>query len=310
MSGRNALAMLLASFVFVSCNKTPTPSAETHSIGIDLAGMDKSVNPGDDFYEYTNGTWLKSTAIPADKSRYGIFTKMADDTRERTVSIIQDASKSGDAADDARKVGDYYSSFMDEAGIEAKGLTPLKAQLDEIAGISDKKILSRAIGQTLRADVDPLNDTNFETENLFGIWITQGLEDPDHNIPYLLQGGLGLPDRDYYLSKDPHMVDLRKQYQSHVAAVFKLAGLSGTEMRAARVFSLETKIAGFHATRVESEDVHSAVLWKREEFPAKAPGIDWPTLLQAAGLNDVPAIIVWHPKAVAGLAHLVESEPI
>src|SRR5215471_15842018 len=312
MSLRCAFAAAFAGIIFSACsNRSEPPASTAPSIGIDIAGMDKSVNPGDAFYEYVNGGWLKATEIPADKSRYGIFTMLSDETRKRTVAIIQESANGGaSATEEARKIGDYYSSFIDEAGIEAKGISPLKPQLDSISGISDRPMLSRAIGGSLRADVDPLNNTNFETENLFGVWITQGLEDPSHNLPYLLQGGLGMPDRDYYLSKDPHMVDVRKQYQSHVAALLKLAGSADADVRAARVFALETKLAGFHATRVESEDVHSAVAWKREELPAKAPGIDCPLLLDAAGLNDVPIFIVWQPKAVTGLSKLVASEPL
>src|SRR5215475_6424466 len=312
MSLRSAFAAAFASVIFSACsNRSEPPASTAPSIGIDIAGMDKSVNPGDAFYEYVNGGWLKATEIPADKSRYGIFTMLSDETRKRTVAIIQESANGGaSATEEARKIGDYYSSFIDEAGIEAKGISPLKPQLDSISGISDRPMLSRAIGGSLRADVDPLNNTNFETENLFGVWITQGLEDPSHNLPYLLQGGLGMPDRDYYLSKDRHMSDVRKQYQSHVAALLKLAGLADVDVRAARVFALETKIAGFHATRVESEDVHSAAAWKREELQVKAPGIDWPVLLDAAGLNNAPIFIVWQPKAVTGLSRLVASEPL
>ena len=303
MPSRTVILISAAMLMVSSCkNREAEPSAsQPAASGIDLSGMDKSVLPGDDFYEYANGGWLKSTSMPPDKSRIGIFSQLADETRKRAADIIQSAGG---------KIADYYSSILDEAGIEAKGLTPLKPQLDAIAGISDRTALARVIGGTLRADVDPLNDTNFETENLFGIWITQGLEDPAHNVPYILQGGLGLPDRDYYLSRDPHMVDLRKQYQVHVAALLKLAGLSDPDSRAARIFALETKIAAVHSTRVESEDVHSAASWTRQEFGSKAPGLDWAALMEAAGLNDVPTFIVWHPKAVTGLSRLVAGESI
>ena len=108
----------------------------------------------------------------------------------------------------------------------------------------------RAIGGNLRADVDPLNSTNFQTDNLFGVFIAQGLTDPEHNTPYLLQGGLGMPDRDYYVSTASDMVELRKQYQSHITTLLQLAGIADAPARAARVFALETKIARVHATRV------------------------------------------------------------
>src|SRR5262249_57201259 len=120
---------------------------------------------------------------------------------------------------------DFYSSYKDEAAIESKGISPLRPNLDQIAAIKDGKDLARMIGSTLRADVDPLNNTNFETENLFGVWVTEGLTDPSHSYPYLLQGGLGLPDREYYVSTSRHMTEVRMKYQEHVAAMFKLAGL-------------------------------------------------------------------------------------
>jgi putative endopeptidase len=277
---------------------------------LDLAGMDTSVAPGDDFNAYTNGGWIKSTPIPADKSSYGIDAILADLTRKRTLSLIEDAGKSGSASGDVRKVGDFYASYMDEASIESKGIAPLKPQLDAFAAIADRTALARTLGSQLRADVDALNNTNFETNNLFGVWVTQGLEDPSRSYPYLLQGGLGMPDRDYYLSASPHMADLRKQYVAHCEAMFKLAGFTDAAARAARVFALETAIAKVHATRVESEDVRSAVSWNTADLPAKAPGLDWRVLMEAAGLSDAPMIIVWQPKAMTGLSALAAKEPL
>ena len=166
--------------------------------------MDTTVAPGDDFYAYTNGGWLKATPIPPDKPSYGAGSILSDETRQQTVTLIQDAAKAGPGASaETRKVADFYASFMDEAGIEAKGLTPLKPALEAIAAIADRRALARAIGGTIRADVDPLNATNFQTEHLFGVFVAQGMQDPGHNMPYLLQGGLGLPDRDYYVSPTP-----------------------------------------------------------------------------------------------------------
>jgi len=302
-------AILLAAIAAAApgCRKAPSSPAA----GIDLAGMDTSVAPGDDFNAYTNGGWIKATPIPADKPSYGVFTMLADETRKRLLSLIQESAKAGSAAGaDTRKIGDFYASFMDEAAIEAKGIAPLKPQLDAIAAIADRHALARALGAQLRADVDPLNDTNFETGNLFGVWIAQGLTDPSHNFPYLLQGGLGMPDRDYYLSTTVHMAELRKQYQAHIVTMFKLAGFDDPSARAGRVFALETKMARAHATRVASEDVHGAVSWQRGDLAAKAPGLDWPALLEAAGLQDAPVLIIWHPKAVPGLSALAATESL
>ena len=307
---RHLLFAFASLLIAAACTPIP-PAAAPLTSGVDAGGMDKAIAPGDDFYAYANGGWLKATEIPPDKSRYGIFAIMADKTRERVVALIQEAAKAdASASADAKKVGDFYAGFMDEAGIESKGIAPLKPQFDAIAAITDKRSLARVIGGTLRADVDPLNATNFQTDHLLGVWISQGLMAPSQSYPYLLQGGLGLPDRDYYVSKDSHMAEMRKLYQQHIAAVFKLAGFDNPDARAARVFALETKMAGVHATRVESADVKLPVSWKREELAAKAPGLDWPVLLEAAGIQDAPTFIIWHPKAVTGLSTLVAREPL
>ncbi len=129
---------------------------------------------------------------------------LADDTRQQLRTLLEQSASAGDADADARKIGDYYSSFMDEAAIESRGISSPEAGTPAIAGIKDRRDLARVIGSEQRADVDALNNTNFETSYLFGIWITQGLKDPSKTYPYLLQGGLGLPpDRDYYLSRRP-----------------------------------------------------------------------------------------------------------
>src|SRR5579862_2374766 len=182
-------AVLLAA---PACTKKPEVST-----GIDLTGMDTSVAPGDDFNAYTNGGWIKATPIPADKGSYGIFAMLADETRKRTRAIIEESTKAQEsgkdgATADARKIGDFYASYMDEAAIEAKGIAPMKPEFDAIAAIADRHALARALGERIRADVDALNNTNFETDNFIGVWVTQGLTDPSHTYPYLLQGGLGM----------------------------------------------------------------------------------------------------------------------
>jgi putative endopeptidase len=131
------------------------------SPGIDVAGMDTSVKPGDDFFRYANGTWIKSTEIPADRSSWGTNAMLAEKTAKRTADLITETAKSNAAAgSEARKIGDTYNAFMDEAGIEAKGLVPLKPTLDAIASISDAAALARLLGSRVRADVDVLNSAS------------------------------------------------------------------------------------------------------------------------------------------------------
>ena len=283
---------------------------ETH--GIVVANMDPSVRPGDDFFLFANGNWIKNTEIPADRSGIGVFSTLADLSNKRTAGLIEEAAKSNSPAGSGqRKIADLYNSYMDEAGIEARGLAPLRPHLDAIAAIHDKAQLSHVLGESLRADVDPLNNTNFHTANLFGLWVAPGFEDSDHYTAYLLQGGLQLPDREYYLSDNAHMRDLRGKYQTHIAAMLKLAGFDDTEARAARVVELEHAIAEKHTPLAENEDIHKANnTWQASDFAAKAPGLDWNEYFQGAGLTKQASFIVWQPTAFTGESALVASVPL
>ena len=283
---------------------------ETH--GIVVANMDPSVRPGDDFFLFANGNWIKNTEIPADRSSIGVFSTLADLSNKRTAGLIEEAAKSNSPAGSGqRKIADLYNSYMDEAGIEARGLAPLRPQLDAIAAIHDKAQLSHVLGESLRADVDPLNNTNFHTANLFGLWVAPGFEDSDHYTAYLLQGGLQLPDREYYLSDNAHMRDLRGKYQTHIAAMLKLAGFDDTEARAARVVELEHAIAEKHTPLAENEDIHKANnTWQASDFAVKAPGLDWNEYFQGAGLTKQASFIVWQPTAFTGESALVASVPL
>lgn len=270
-----------------------------------------TVLPGDDFFAYANGDWLSKTEIPADRSNWSSMGAVAEETNQRIVKLIQDLAADPKTSGEARKVADFYSAFMNEAAIEAKGAAAIKPMLAKIDAIKTRGDLIRALGTSLRADVDPLNNTNFFTENLFGLWVAQGMTEPTRNMPYLLQGGLGMPDRAYYVDPSARMADLRGKYQQHIAAMLKLAGYSDAEARAARVFALETALAESHATREESTDVLKANnLWTVKDFAAKAPGIDWPALFKAARLGDQKRFIVWHPGAMKGAAALVASTDI
>jgi len=280
---------------------------ETH--GISVANMDRSVKPGDDFYLYSNGDWIKRTEIPPDRPGVNVFTKLSDISNKRTADLIEEIAKSNPAAGTPmRKVADLFNSYMDEAGIESKALAPLKPHLDAIAAIHDKKELARALGQTLRADVDALNNTNYHTPNLFGLWVAPGFHDSGRYIPYVMQGGLQLPDREYYLSESEHMKQVREQYLTHVSAMLKLAGFSDTDTRAKNIFELEHAIAQTHRTLADNEDIHKADnLWSQADFAAKAPGLDWAEYFRGAGLSGEKQFDVWQPEAFTGESALVAS---
>jgi putative endopeptidase len=286
--------------------------AHSSAAGLDLVGMDPSVKPGDNFFDYANGTWLKQTPIPPDRSSYGTFVTLIDLTDRRVADLIQETAKANaPAGSDLRKIGDYYASFIDTTAIDAAGLKPLQPTLDSIAAIRDRKDLARVLGSGLRADVDALNATNFYTENLFGLWVAQDLDDPTHYSPFLLQGGLGMPDRSYYVDSSASMATIRAKYHEHIAAMLRLANIPGADAKAAAIAQLETSIAKAHASREESGDVTKGNNhWTRADFGTKAPGLDWETYFAAAGLAKPATFVVWQPRAITGLSALVASEPL
>ncbi|WHL19249.1 M13 family metallopeptidase [Stenotrophomonas acidaminiphila] len=282
--------------------------AQLGSFGFDVSGMDRSVAAGDNFFDFANGQWVQRTGIPADRSSFGSFNIIYEKTLGDTRAILEEATRASDG--DARRIGDYYAAFMDEAGIEARGVAPVQPQLQAIAAIADRQALARTLGASLRADVDLLNATNFYTPHLFGVWVSVDLLQPDRNVPYLVQGGLGMPDRDFYL-EGGRMAELRTAYEGYVARLLELSGDSAAAAKAARIVALETRIARAHATQEETNDVEKgANAWKQSDLASKAPGMDWAAFLDAAGLSAQQDFIVWQPRAVAGLSKLVASEPL
>ncbi|HEY0333028.1 MAG TPA: M13 family metallopeptidase [Stenotrophomonas sp.] len=288
----------------------PTTAPLLGTFGFDAKGMDRRVVAGDDFFSFANGTWVKNTEIPADRSSYNSFTRIVVETEKRTRDIIEGAAANDRASGDDQKIGDYYAAFMDEAGIEAKDLRPVQPQLAAISQISDTQALARELGAQLRTDVDLLNLTDFYTDRLFGLWISPDLHQPDRYTPYLVQGGLGMPERSFYL-EGGRMVPLREAYKAHITQVLTLAGIDEAPAKAARILALETAIAHVHASQQQTNDVQAgANAWTQADFASKAPGLDWKAFLEAAGLGAQQDFIVWQPKAVAGISGLIASQPL
>ena len=302
-------AILLAWVGTGFCAETPAPQK---TIGISPTYRNLSVKPGDDFEEYANGSWRKTAEIPADRSSIGAGFEVFERAEKRTADLVRETAASNPQPDTPQgMIAAYYAAFMDTANIEKRGLDPLKEKLREIDAIATKADLARVLGQHLRADVDPLNATAMWTENLFGVWVTQALSEPERTVPYLLQGGLGMPDREYYVSDKPEMAKLRITYQKYIADLLKLAGMSDFVGRAERIMALEKKMAAVHADIVTSEDVHKANNPATiADLKSKAPGLDWDAYLSAAGLDKQPIFIIWQPDAIKGLSALVGSESL
>jgi len=306
------LGALFATLAIGRAQGTDTVTNPSSRHGIAIANIDTSVKPGDDFYRYANGGWLARTEIPGDRAAIGVFSALADRSGKNVAAIIEEEAKSSaPAGSNGRKIADLYNAYMDELAIETRGMKPLEPHLAEIAAIHDRRGLAVALGKTLRADVDLLNNAVFSTPNLFGLWVAPGFGDSDHYMPYLLQGGLSMPSRNYYTDDSQHMKDVRVKFVTHVAAMFRLAGFDDPDARAGRVVALEHAIAQTHISLADIEDIAKANnLWSRADFNAKAPGLDWDAYFESAGLSQQKEFMVWTPTALSGESALVASTPI
>jgi len=289
------------------------PSATAQAVpALDRTEMDTTVRPGDNFYRFVNGGWLARTEIPADRSSYGSFNMADDRVQPRLRTLVKDAiAAHGKVGSDQRKIADYYTAYLDQSAIDARGLAPLRPVLAEVGKIRDRKTLALYIGGSLRADVDVLNDGDLDTDHLFGLYLERDFAVPTRYAGVLMQGGLMLPDRAYYLDSTTAGTALLGKYREHVARMLTLAGIPGADGKAAAVVALETKIARAHMDRTETwEPKNGTHRWARRDFPRLAPGLDWPGFFTAAGMQKVDTLIAWQPEAILGLSALTAKEPL
>ncbi|WP_404482113.1 M13 family metallopeptidase [Novosphingobium sp. BL-52-GroH] len=281
-------------------------------LGIDETAMDTTVKPGDEFYLFANGAWLAKAEIPADRSRIGAHTVAADETERQQLALIDKvlASRAPAGTDEAR-LRDYWRAYLDTRAIDRLGMAPLKADLATYAKIADKAQLVRVLGEQTESDLDLFNNNNdMATENLFGLFVTKALKS-EEVVPYLFQGGIALPDREYYLSAEPRMVTVRAQYRTYIADLLRLSGIDQPEVRAARILDLETRIAKAHASKADVADFTTGgTLWTRADFAKNAPGIDWNAYFAAARMPAQQSFDAYSPAAITGLAALVASQPL
>ena len=282
-------------------------AADEHPSSTLERGVDAAVKPGDDFFAYANGAWLKANPIPEGRDRWGARNEIDGLTRRQMQNLLEEAN-TAPAGSVARKIADYRAAYLNTAAIESKGLAPLKSLLDSIDRIRDKAELTRMLGRGMVSDVDPLNYGVFQSSHILGLSVEPGIAGETTYPAFLVQGGLGLPDREFYVRSDSQMQALRARYRDYVSRMLALARFDHPDQRADAVLVLETAIAVTQATREASNNDHNGdSLWTRADFARQAPGMDWSQFFAAAGLARQETFVPWQPSAIRGVAALVNS---
>jgi predicted metalloendopeptidase len=303
-------ALLLALSAAVAA-ASPLAAQQRSVAGLDWAGMDTTVRPGNDFYRFANGGWERTASIPADRSSLTSFAITDQRARAQLTSLIESDAAAGRVGGDRQRIGDFYTAYVDTLALARRGMSPIRPLLDSIARISDRTALARWFGAHLRADVDVLNLGAMHTENLFGLWVDADFDQPTRTAAILLQGGAALPDRSYYLDSSASMAAIREAYRGHVARMLTLGSVPDASVLADSVLALETRIARVHWTQEDSwEPTKGNNHWARADFSTKAPGLDWGEFFHAAHLADMDSIVAWQASAITGLAALVASTPL
>jgi predicted metalloendopeptidase len=279
--------------------------AQQKTSGVDLANIDASVRPQDNFFLNLNGKWLAKTEIPADKSSWGSFEKLDDDTKPQLRTLIEAAAATPDkqAGTEAQRIGDFFASYMDEARLEQLRLAPLKADFDRVAALSDKKQIPALIAH--------FNRNGYTAP--YGFGIHQDNKDSTKYVADLGQDGLSLPDRDYYLKKsDKKLADTLVKYEQHVARMLTLAGNANGAADAKAIVALETEIAKLQWTKVELRDpVKAYNKVPLDKLSKLAPGYDWTTWLNDTGIGGkVDYVIVSQPSFITGFNKLLNKTPL
>ena len=266
------------------------------------ADFDRSVRIQDDLFEFVNGTWLKTTDIPADKSNYGTFGKLADLSQLRIRTLIEEtAAEEHPAGSLKQKVGDFYRSFMDSETIESKGAQPIQPMLDEVKALKTPAEIWKFFGYLSSHNVD----------SPVGVYVSQDAKDSNTYICHLIQSGLTLPDRDYYLNDEPSSVDAREAFLEFASTLFQLIGHADSDAAAERVLELETQLAKASWDRVKLRQAELRYnKFSLDEWSSKSPGVDWPTVLQANLIDSPSELIVGTPSFFEEVAPMMESVPV
>lgn len=275
------------------------PKAAIGDIGLDLTAGNKNVKPGDDFFAYASGSWDETFTIPADKASFGPFDRLDELSKERVRKIIERsaAAKAANASSE-QQIGDYYLAFMDEAGIEARGLAPAQPDLDRIAAAKTRADIARLFGTI-----------GFAT--LFDINLNPDFKNPNRYAVFISQSSLGLPDRDYYLKDDPQLKALREKYVAYVAQMLTLGGSSDPHAQARDIMAFETAVAKVQwpiEKRRDAEAIYNPRT--KQQLLAYAPGFPWQTFLEAQQLGGREEVVLSELTAIKDLGALFNKTPV
>lgn len=302
---KRARLLLLLSALAAAVSLTSAQGRQPVVPGIDAAGMDPSVRPQDDFFRYVNGRWVDNTPIPGDLATYGTFAILRDHAQEAVRGIIEAEGRSQAApGSTSQKVGDLYKSFMDEARLESLGVTPLNSELARIAAIKDAKDLPAAFAHAARIGV----------RLPFSVNVGADARNSEQYAVSVSQAQLGMPDRDYYLRNDGKFPDTRKAYTTYIARLFALGNQPDPEGAAARITSLETKLAQVQWDRAKNRD-RNATYNKMgvSALQTSTPHFDWAAYFAAAPANakdKIKDVIVRQPDYVKAVDQLIGEIPV
>jgi putative endopeptidase len=307
-----------ASDVAVVRQAAPAVAAkpELGPFGVDLAGMDRAVAPGDDFWAHVNGTWARTTEIPPDRGTLSQVARLNDVAAGHVRTLLEELlSRREGLAGEERQVAEYYAALVDGTALEARGTAPLSGDLARVRAVTTRSQLAALMGELTTAwmPTPPLGRMPRYTPAPLGLGVEQDSKAPDRYVVSLSQGGLGMPERDYYLKADAPSAATQEKYRAHLATLLQLCGVPRGEAarRAAAVYGLERALAQAHWSRAESRDADKTYNpWTREQLAKKAPGFDWEAFLGAAGVGAQPSLVVAQPSAVTGTAALLARQPL
>ena len=271
---------------------------------IDRANMDLSVKPGDNFYQYANGGWLKQNPVPASKTRWGSFDVLREESSRRLQSLLEDAAKNSGKGRLQQMIGDFYRSGMDSAAIEARGFKPIEAELDRLAALNNKGEVVNEIA-TLR--------TKGIASPLFGFFVGQDRKNVSQYIPQISQGGTTLPDRDYYIKADARSNNIRAAYRAHLEKMFSLIGENPATAAysADAVLRIETALAKAQMSRVEMRDPYKTYnKFAVKDLATLTPGFEWGNLLQQMKVSKVDTLLVSNPGFLRTADILITALPL